>query len=99
MKDSYKNNEIILGDESKIKKTIVTLNQINWLDESISKQNLKCMAKIRSTQKESSGILNINSDLGEFVFDSEIQTTSPGQACVFYLKDQVLGGGWITKTS
>ena len=32
-----------------------------------------------------------------FEFDSEIDSTSPGQACVFYLKDQVLGGGWITK--
>ena len=35
----------------------------------------------------------------KFIFDDQINSTSPGQACVFYLKDQVLGGGWITKTS
>jgi tRNA U34 2-thiouridine synthase MnmA/TrmU len=33
-----------------------------------------------------------------FKFDDEIFTTAPGQACVFYLKNQVLGGGWIVKT-
>ena len=90
-------NEIILGDQSLLKKTIVNLEKINWLDDSISKNNLKCSAKIRSTQNESSGILKINSDTAEFTFDDEINATSPGQACVFYLKDQVLGGGWITK--
>ncbi|MBT5750937.1 MAG: hypothetical protein HOI39_07415, partial [Flavobacteriales bacterium] len=30
-----------------------------------------------------------------FVFDEAISATSPGQACVFYKNDQVLGGGWI----
>jgi tRNA-specific 2-thiouridylase len=94
-----KKNEIILGEQALLKKTIVYLEKINWLDESIPKKNLKCSAKIRSTQKESTGVLNINLHCGEFKFDQEINTTSPGQACVFYLGDQVLGGGWITKTS
>ena len=92
-----KKNEVTLGEEKLLKKTIVTLENINWLDESIKKNNLKCSAKIRSTQKESSGVLNIVSNKAEFIFDEDISTTSPGQACVFYLKDQVLGGGWITK--
>ena len=94
-----KKNEVTLGEEKLLKKTIVILENINWLDESIKKNNLKCSAKIRSTQKESSGVLNIFSDKAEFTFDEDISTTSPGQACVFYLQDQVLGGGWITKTS
>ena len=92
-------NEIILGSQSLLKKTIISINNVNWLDESIPKNNLRCSAKIRSTQVENSGILNINSQKAEFIFDEEINTTSPGQACVFYLKDQVLGGGWITKTN
>ena len=90
-------NEVQLGPISFLKKTVVSLDKINWLDNSISKTNLKCSAKIRSTQKETSGTLNIASESAEFIFDQEVNTTSPGQACVFYLKDQVLGGGWITK--
>jgi len=94
-----KKNEVVLGDQSLLKKTIIILENINWLDESIKKNNLKCSAKIRSTQKEASGILNIMSNRAEFTFDEEISTTSPGQACVLYLQNQVLGGGWITKTN
>ena len=92
-------NEILLGNQNLLKKNIIKLNNINWLDDAIPSINLRCKAKIRSTQKESSGILNISSSSAEFKFDNEIITTSPGQACVFYLKDQVLGGGWITKTT
>ena len=92
-------NEIILGEQNLLKKTVISLERINWLDDSISMKNLRCYAKIRSTQKESSGILKFNSDIVEFTFDDEINTTSPGQACVLYLDEQVLGGGWITKTS
>ncbi len=91
-------NEIVLGDQTKLKKTVIKLKNINWLDNGFSKQNLRCSAKIRSTQKEMPGILNIFSDYGEFIFNSHVLSTSPGQACVFYLNDQVLGGGWITKT-
>ena len=92
-------NEVILGHKSFLKKTTVTLQNINWLDNSIKKNNLKCKAKIRSTQKENAGTLKIELNKAEFTFDEEIDNTSPGQACVFYSEDQVLGGGWITKTS
>jgi len=92
-------NEIVLGGQNFLKKTTISLNNINWLDDSIKKDNLTCNAKIRSTQKEKSGILKITQNKSEFIFDETINNTSPGQACVFYLKDQVLGGGWITNTS
>ena len=91
-------NEIVLGEQSLLKKTVIELNNVNWLENKISKKNLRCSAKIRSTQKESPGTLTIDEDKGTFVFNDKISSTSPGQACVFYLKDQVLGGGWITIT-
>jgi len=90
-------NYIVLGTEDKLKKSEIKFKNINWLGESYNKQNLHCTAKIRSTQKEESGILNINDDKGTFIFDMPINSTAPGQACVFYKKDRVLGGGWITQ--
>jgi tRNA-specific 2-thiouridylase len=33
----------------------------------------------------------------EVVFDSPQPAISPGQACVFYQDDQVVGGGWIER--
>ena len=58
-----------------------------------------CNAKIRSNQKEEKGTLVFDNHTACFTFEKEINSTSPGQACVFYLNNQVLGGGWITNTS
>ena len=96
IKIDKKNNFIILGKEENLKKNRIRFNKINWLDDSIHPKNLNCKAKIRSTQNEISGLLNINNNIGEFEFKSFLNTTAPGQACVLYKDEQVLGGGWIT---
>ena len=92
-------NSVYLGEEKYLKKSVVYLKNVNWVGDTIDKYNLRCSAKIRSTQVEAPGVLNINNDSATFTFDNKISTTSPGQACVFYLKDKVLGGGCITKIS
>ncbi len=89
-------NSITLGSKEKLKKSVINFKNINWLGGNILPKELDCSAKIRSTQEALPGILNINSDHGTFTFDTEIDKTSPGQACVFYKNDQLLGGGWIT---
>ena len=58
--------------------------------------------KVRSTGKLLRAKVKLNSNQAEVnILDGE-NGISPGQACVFYLKnqlgDKVLGGGWIHKT-
>ena len=89
-------NSITLGTKEKLKKNVINFKNINWLGGNILPQKLDCSAKIRSTQEDLPGILDINSNHGTFTFDRELDNTSPGQACVFYKNDQLLGGGWIT---
>ena len=89
-------NSITLGPKEKLKKNVINFKNINWLGGNILPQKLDCSAKIRSTQEDLPGILDINSDYGTFTFETELDNTSPGQACVFYKNDQLLGGGWIT---
>ncbi len=89
-------NYIILAPLEDLKKNRVFFKKINLLDSEIKNQKVECSAKIRSTQDEISGVLNLTEDRGSFLFDSSISATSPGQACVFYKNEQVLGGGWIT---
>ena len=89
-------NTITLGSKEKLKKSVINFSNINWLGGNIMPRKLSCSAKIRSTQEDLQGILDINRDHGTFTFENEIDKTSPGQACVFYKNNQVLGGGWIT---
>ena len=96
IKIDKKNNNIYLGEEKNLRKKLIHLRNINWLDNSIEKTNIRCFAKIRSTQKEKPGILKADKNIATFEFENDILDTSPGQACVFYQKEQVLGGGWIT---
>ncbi len=89
-------NSITLGKKDKLRKNVINFKNINWLGGNIQPKGLDCSAKIRSTQEDLPGILDINSDHGTFTFEKELDNTSPGQACVFYKNDQLLGGGWIT---
>ena len=89
-------NYIVLAEYENLQKNKIFFKNINFLDNEIKNQDLECSAKIRSTQNEISGKLTITDNSGYFLFDEVISTTSPGQACVFYKNEQVLGGGWIT---
>ena len=58
--------------------------------------------KVRSTGRLLKAKINIFETLAEVEILDKETGISPGQACVFYFKDnygdKVLGGGWIHKT-
>ena len=57
-----------------------------------------CHAKIKSDQTPQSGIMRIKTnEQVEFEFNNSQISIAPGQACVFYKSDELLGGGWISK--
>ena len=89
-------NYIVLAPYENLQKNKFFFKNINLLDNDIKDQAFECSAKIRSTQNAISGKLTITDNDGYFIFDEVISATSPGQACVFYKNEQVLGGGWIT---
>ena len=96
IKINKKQNSITLGTKDKLKKNVINFKNINWLGGNILPKNLNCSAKIRSSQEDLPGVLDIKRNNGTFKFDMKLDATSPGQACVFYKNDQLLGGGWIT---
>ena len=91
-----KQNYIVLAPYKNLQKNKIFFKNINLFDKEILNKEIECSAKIRSTQNDKSGKLKIIDESGYFIFDEPISATSPGQACVFYKNDQVLGGGWIT---
>ena len=97
--DSEK-NEIIVGSKEKLGKTLIHLKDINLLvNESEFDQDI--FVKVRSTGKLLKAKINLKTNkLAEVKLKIPEDGISPGQACVFYNKDnlgyKVLGGGWIT---
>ena len=96
--DSEK-NEIIIGPKEKLAKTFINLHKINLLSE-LKEFDDRIYVKVRSTGRLLKASVKIrNENEAEVNLINPEHGISPGQACVFYKKDQngqkVLGGGWI----
>ena len=97
--DSQK-NEIIVGPKEKLGKTLIPIKNINLLVNKKEFDQDICV-KVRSTGKLLKAKINFNDNCSATVkLKIPEDGISPGQACVFYHKDnlgyKVLGGGWIT---
>ena len=99
IKIDSENNEIIVGPKKKLGKKNILLKDLNLLSEKKEfDQNI--FVKVRSTGKLLEAKVNImDQNTAEVNLVESEDGISPGQACVFYNKDQfghkVLGGGWI----
>ena len=93
-------NEIIVGSREDLIKKEITLKDINLLcDDKVFDKEI--FVKVRSTGKLIKSKLFLDSEKVKIKLLEEEYGISPGQACVFYSKDnfgdKVLGGGWISK--
>jgi len=92
-----KDNSITVGEQFELKESKIIVEEINWISKS-EKNIINCEAKIKSDHIPTFGKLTFIKDkVAEFEFNSPQISIAPGQACVFYLGDEVLGGGWIKK--
>ena len=93
------NNEIIVGQKENLGKKNIFLKDLNLLSEQ-NEFDQNIFVKVRSTGKLLEAKVNImDQNTAEVNLAESEDGISPGQACVFYNKDQfgykVLGGGWI----
>ncbi|MBT6116671.1 MAG: tRNA 2-thiouridine(34) synthase MnmA, partial [Rhodospirillaceae bacterium] len=88
---------VVVGPREALARRRVTLGEVNWLGEPIPAAGLDCEVKVRSTRPPAPARL-IPGDAGWVVDLVEPEFgVAPGQACVFYAGDRVLGGGWIRR--
>ena len=77
------------------------MQQVNWLGEeklsSYGEAGRALHVKYRSIMSPIKATVKAN-NIGDVIviFDDEQFGVSPGQACVFYDGERVLGGGWIS---
>ena len=94
-------NEIIVGVKKYLAKTKINLKNLNIITNDKNDFEKELFVKVRSTGKLIEAEININETSAKVNLLEEEYGIAPGQACVFYSKDnkgyKVLGGGWITK--
>jgi tRNA-specific 2-thiouridylase len=76
---------------------LVRLREVNWLS---TPEERRCRVKLRAREEPHGALLRpLPGGAAEVVLDAPARA-APGQACVFYDGDRVLGGGFIcTPTS
>ena len=96
-----KENSIIVGSKEFLEIEEIELRDLNILGEEIDFENL-INIKVRSTGKLLKAKIKIFNNSAKVLIKDSETGISPGQACVFYSKDnygdKVLGGGWIQRT-
>ena len=94
-------NTVIVGQKENLKIKTILLRDINIL---APKEEFKKIIniKVRSTGKLLKAKVNFINDYAKVDILDKETGVSPGQACVFYSKDEVgdklMGGGWINRT-
>ena len=96
-----KKNEIIVGPKKKLIKRKIRLKELNLLHENNKELENELFVKVRSTGKLIKAKVELDNGFANVDLQEDEYGISPGQACVFYLKNKegykVLGGGWIKK--
>ena len=71
----------------------IMLREVNWLI-SPPRQPVRCEVKLRAREAPQAALVAATAGGAEVVLDQPA-LAAPGQACVFYAGDRVLGGGFI----
>jgi tRNA-specific 2-thiouridylase len=92
------NNRVIVGDESQLACDEFRVGQCNWIPFDTAPPEMEVTARIRYNHPGTAAIVQCEANGGAHVKLREPQrAVTPGQACVFYQDDLVVGGGWITR--
>ncbi|MBC8001369.1 MAG: tRNA 2-thiouridine(34) synthase MnmA, partial [Opitutaceae bacterium] len=91
-------NRVIVGDEWALDRDEFTVERCNWIPWDQPPEHIEVTAKIRYNHPGTPAMITPLANGGAHVKLSVPQRAiTPGQACVFYQDDLVIGGGWITR--
>lgn len=92
---------VVVGPRRDLARSAVSVREVNWLGPALPDgAGLEVSVKLRSTQPPAAATWRMAADGTARVELREPQHgVAPGQACVVYQNDRVLGGGWIAGTA
>jgi tRNA-specific 2-thiouridylase len=89
---------VIVGDESALDRDTFHVERCNWIPYESPPETLEVTAKIRYNHPGTPATITpgLNGS-AQVRLHCPQRAITPGQACVFYQDDLVVGGGWIAR--
>lgn len=92
------NNRVIVGDDSMLERDEFIVERCNWIPFENPPTQIEASAKIRYNHPGTNAtILPNGNGTAKVKLHVPQRAITPGQACVFYQDDLVVGGGWIAR--
>ncbi|MGQ9367732.1 tRNA 2-thiouridine(34) synthase MnmA [Azospirillum sp. ST 5-10] len=88
---------VVVGPKRTLARARVRVREVNWLGPAAAPgEPVAAQVKLRSAQPPAPATVRLAADgTAEVTLDEAQFGIAPGQACVMYRDDRVLGGGWI----
>ncbi len=92
------NNRVIVGDDSALDRDEFVVERCNWIPFDEPPREMVVSAKIRYHHPGASATVRaLPGGAAHVKLHTPQRAVTPGQACVFYQEDLVVGGGWIAR--
>ncbi len=88
---------VIVGPKDALATQRVALSNVNWIGGARPAEDIEVMVKLRSASAPLPATVRLRPDGADVRLHRPEYGVAPGQACVFYAGERVLGGGWITR--
>jgi tRNA-specific 2-thiouridylase len=93
-------NQVMVGQQDELFIREFTAARVNWVAQEGPSSAIRADVSVRYRHTPApASITPIDQGRVRVSFDEPQRAITPGQATVFYLGDEVLGGGWIVKAS
>lgn len=91
-------NRVVVGEAAELARAEFRVERCNWIPWAVPPATLEVTAKIRYNHPGTPATVTPQPDGGARVqLHTPQRAVTPGQACVFYDGETVVGGGWIAR--
>ena len=90
------NNRVVVGDDTALDRDELRVERCNWIPFEVPPASIEVVAKIRYNHPGTPATVTpLPNGAAKVKLHTPQRAITPGQACVFYQDDLVVGGGWI----